>query len=219
MKAPKLKIGTACLLLAFILGTANLFSQVSTRDIFYSKEMVFYGLDFTRTKFVGRTEKGFDVLTEFELVNEYIPAWNRLVAIEPDRFDLKNAFWKNNIYYDLKPVEAKNKEIDPHGGLVDDNPHTITPIQIEAMVSSYPQGDKKEGLGLVFIVENFDKPNVIANYYVTFFDVSTKKILFCERMSGVPIGIGPRNYWAGSLKRVLADIREFKFRHWKNKFT
>jgi hypothetical protein len=195
------------LMLAVVLVPARIVAQRTINDVFNGKELVYFGMDFTRARFIGTPEQSFDIKpgNELEIVTKYIPEWNALVAREPERFDLKNAFGKPTIYYDLQPVTKKNAEITPTG-IMDLNPTSISDIQMEAMVSSYEEGEKKDGLGLVFIVENFDKPNQLATYYVTFFDVYSRKIILCEKVTGAPSGIGIRNYWAGSLKRVLAEF-------------
>jgi hypothetical protein len=111
-------------------------------------------------------------------------------------------------------VEKNNKAISPDD-VMTYNSHSISREEVSKIISKYDQGDKTEGLGLVFVVESFDKNIPYGAYWVTFFDIKTKKVLFTERCAGTPIGIGLRNYWAGSLKNVLTDIREQKFKMWK----
>ncbi|MBL7931607.1 MAG: hypothetical protein JNL60_06890 [Bacteroidia bacterium] len=87
--------------------------------------------------------------------------------------------------------------------------------KLPTMVKAYPEGDKKEGLGLVFIVESFDKSYHRGNYWIVFFDIQSRKILFSDYCSGSPSGFGLRNYWAGSLKHVLAEIQILRYNMWK----
>ena len=78
--------------------------------------------------------------------------------------------------------------------------------QVQGIIDSYRVPDDMQGVGLVFIAESYSKPNVKGAYYVTFFDISTKKVLITERMLGKPSGFGLRNYWAGSYNNVLKVI-------------
>jgi hypothetical protein len=204
------------LLAGFLILTGTCFGQLSSKDIFENHELVWYGLDFSQAKFVGKFDQGFgrNPVNEFEIINKYIPAWNSLVVVEPRNFDLENTFWKKTVYYDLKPVEALNAKIKPED-VYTYNSYTLDKGKLEPLIQSYADGDKKEGLGLVFVVESFNKPMLEASYWIIFFDIRTKKILLSERCAGKPSGFGLRNYWAGSLKRVLNDIRFYKFKAWK----
>jgi len=128
--------------------------------------------------------------------------------------DLKAAFRKTNIYYDIKPVETLNAKINPEG-VFTHNSHMIMKDKLPGMIKAYPEGDKKTGTGLVFIVESFDKSYRKGNFWVVFFDIQSRKILFSDYCSGIPSGFGLRNYWAGSLKHVLAEIQILRYNMWK----
>src|ERR1700758_4357905 len=122
------------------------FAQLTVRDVFNSNEVVWYGLDFSEAKFVGHFNEGFGVkpINEYELVNKYIPAWNHLVVMEPNAFDLKSAFCKRNIYYDMGPVESHNADIKMDG-LYTYNSYFLPKENIDKIIASYKEGDKKEG--------------------------------------------------------------------------
>lgn len=205
------------LILTILMVTFNLsYSQVNTKDVFTSKELVWYGLDFSNARFIGKFNHDFSSrpVSEYELINKYIPAWNSLVIMEPDNFDLKSAFRKKTVYNDLKPVSRKNEAIKEEG-IITLNSYSITKDRISQIVSSYAEGDKQEGLGLTCIVESFDKANGQGNFWIVFFDIKTRQVLFSERCSGAPVGFGIRNYWAGALKHVLKTIRYEKYELWK----
>jgi len=213
MKTFKTLLITAGLVLPF---PETNFAQLSANVIFTNNELVWYGLDFTGAKFIGKFNEGFDSrpTSANELISSYIPAWNRLVLEEPRNFNLKSTFRKTSIYYDIQPIESLNSKIKPEG-ILTYNSHMLHKDQLAAMVSAYPEGSRKEGLGLVFIVESFDKSYRKGNYWVVFFDIKTHKILFSDYCSSSPAGFGLRNYWAGSLKHVLGEIRFFRYDMWK----
>ncbi|MCW3070636.1 MAG: hypothetical protein JWO44_526 [Bacteroidetes bacterium] len=190
----------------------------TAKDAFNATEVVWYGLDFTKAKFVGQFDQGFGAMpaTGTDMRNKWIPQWNALIAKEPQNFKIKDAFRKDNVYYDLAPLNELNSKIDVDN-CMSFNPGKIERADIDAMVKKYGTGDKKEGIGLTFIVENFNKNMEMADVYVTFFDIATKKVLFTEKMSGKTIGVGMRNYWAGAIKNILKQIDGGEYKAWKAK--
>lgn len=191
-------------------------AQQTPAKVFSGSDLVWYGLDFTEARFIGKFEQGFDEnrVSGSDLINKYIPSWNKLVLEEPQNFDLKNSFRKTNIYYDIKPVESLNAKINSEG-ILTYNSYMLMKDKLPGMVKAYPEGEKKEGLGLVFIVESFDKSYRKGNFWIVFFDIQSRKILFSDYCSGTPAGFGLRNYWAGSVKRVLWEIQTLRYNIWK----
>ena len=85
----------------------TIYAQLREQDVFSKNEVVWYGIDFSKSKFIGSFEniKGAYPITAQEMINVYIPAWNDLFVNEPYNFDLENTFWKKSVYYDLKSVD------------------------------------------------------------------------------------------------------------------
>ena len=209
-----------------IILTLGVFTFVScmkaqvAKDVFSCKEIVWYGLDFSKAKFVGQFDQGMGAspASGSTMRSKWIPEWNALILKEPQHFDIKKAFRKDNVYNDVAPVNVVNSQMDIDNCMVF-NPGKIERNEIDAMVKKYKGGDKKEGVGLVFIIENFNKGAENADVYVTFFDIATKKVLICEKTSGKVIGVGMRNYWAGAIKAILKQIDKFDYQTWKSKYT
>lgn len=192
----------------------------SAKEVFSAKEIVWYGLDFTKAKFVGQFDQGFGAMpaTGSDMRNKWIPEWNTLIAKEPQNFDLKESFRKDNVYYDIAPVNEINSTIDVDA-CMSFNPGKIDKSDIDGMIKKYKGGDKKDGVGLVFIIENFNKGAEMADVYVTFFDIATKKVLVCEKVNGKVKGIGMRNYWAGAIKAILKQIGKTDYKSWENTYS
>ena len=74
------------------------------------------------------------------------------------------------------------------------------------------------GIGLVFIVETFSKPNEEGSIYVTFVNMGSKETLFSERLAAEPKGFGMRNFWAGCVYGVLTKMQKKEFANWKKKY-
>lgn len=202
------------LLSLLIIGGINLKAQ-DVSKVFSATEIVWFGMDFTKAKFVGQFDQGMGALpaTGGDMRNKWIPQWKSLIATEQQNFDFKKALAKESIYYDIASLNTLNSKINPDN-CMDVNPTKIEKSDINAMVKKYTSG-KKEGIGMVFIVENFNKGAQVADVYVTFFDIATKKILICEKMTGAAKGIGMRNYWAGAIKAIIKELGNGTFSSWK----
>jgi hypothetical protein len=183
--------------------------------VYSASEIVWFGMDFTKAKFVGQFDQGMGAMpaTGGDMKNKWIPQWNNLVASEQQNFDFKKALDKD-IYYDIATMNSLNSKIDPDK-CMDVNPGKISKADVEAAVKHYSSDNKKEGVGLAFLVENFNKGAQVADVYVTFFDIASKKVLICEKMSGAAKGIGMRNYWAGAIKTIIKDLGNGTFKSWK----
>ena len=193
--------------------------EPEAKKIFTSNEMVWFGLDFTKTHFVGSFDHGFGANSAngYDLRTKWIPAWNNLIVKEQYNFDLRRCFRKRYVYYDIASVDRLNDKLDPEQ-LLNYNETKIGKELIPEMVKKYTSSEKQNGLGLVFIIENFNKNTKKAGLYVTFFDIETRKVLLCEYMSGNPVGFGLRNYWAGAVKDILNWVDFYEYRKWKNRY-
>ena len=68
-------------------------------------------------------------------------------------------------------------------------------------------------------MEGMSKSKKGASMWVTFVDVTSKKILFTERVEGEGgMAFGFRNYWAVPIRDVIEDIKKKKYAEWKSKY-
>lgn len=193
-------------------------AQNKEGDVFTKDEIVWIGLDFSKAKLVGQFDQGAGVMpaTGSDIKVKYIPAWNMLILNEQKKYNIGKAFRKIKVFNDIGIVEKSNSAIDvdnliTYNDYKFDNSNTT----IQEIISGYSRGEKADGIGLVFIIESFNKPAERASLYVTFFDIATKKVLFTEKMIGKPGGFGLRNYWAGSIKNILNQIDDRAYKVWK----
>ncbi len=195
MKKTMIAFFAACLL------SFSLISQ-NTADFANEKDWTWFGIDYTNCYFIGPID--FPNLTDLE---SKISAWNELVVVERAKYIEKTLKGRKISYY-TDMVKDLNSEIDVKSRLSDDDfksTHMESPM-IQEIVSKYSIPEEMTGVGLVFIAESYSKPNVQGAYYVTFFDIATKKVLSTERMLGKASGFGLRNYWANSYYVVLKAI-------------
>jgi hypothetical protein len=204
--------------LSLLIGCISITKAQDAKTVFSANEIVWFGLDFSKAKFVGAFDQGMGLgpATGSDIKNKYALGWNELIAKEQPKFDLRKTFRKDNVIYDLKSINEINKNMNADDIMVY-NEGKIEQAEITAMVKKYTPDVKKEGVGLSFIVENFNKNTQMADVYVTFFDIASKKLLFTEKVSGKAMGVGMRNYWAGSIKDILKKIEENEYKNWKTK--
>mgnify|MGYP007112378783 FL=1 len=206
------------LVLVSFFVTLSLSAQKTVADVFAPGEVVWYGLDFSNARFIGIFGSGSG--SGEDIRDNLMPAWNSLIVLEPAKYDMGKTFVKEPVINYLDAVGEINANIDA-SNLIDINPFKFESPEelIASAVSQYNYGEKDSGLGLVFIVESFDKARVEASLYVTFFDISTKEVLLTERMTGKPVGFGLRNHWGGGIYNILKQIQASAFKDWQTKYN
>lgn len=203
--------------LAIILSFVTISKSQNKSDIFTTKTLVWYGLDFSKAKLVGTfSEMGSaGMKSGLDMKTKYFKGWNDLFFSESKKFNLQKTFRKDDIKFDLSVIENRNSQVDENS-ILGYNTITLTNDDIQNIVSSY-NSNAKEGIGLVFIVENFNniKSDAFASIFVTFFDINSKKVLLTDKLVTKPAGIGLRNYWAGAIYKMLKEIEEQKYNQWR----
>lgn len=114
-------------------------------------------------EFVGQFDQGMGALpaTGIDMKNKWVHQWNSLVATEQQNFDLRKTLGKE-IYYEIVGMNTLNSKMDPEK-CMDVNPGVIEKTEIAKMVKKYSSSKKKDGIGLAFIVENFNKGTQMAD--------------------------------------------------------
>ncbi|MBN2275267.1 MAG: hypothetical protein JXK95_13105 [Bacteroidales bacterium] len=158
-------------------------------------DIIWFGVDFTMAKFTLVPED------PEVIVSKYLPAINKVIIMEPEKYNIREYFDKVNVTNSIDQAIENNAEIDP-STLVISNEYKLDPEKINDVLKKYttPEGS---GTGLIFIAENLNKATNFGSYYVTFFDIATKKIIDSRRMKGKTGGIGFRNFWASTVYNVM----------------
>jgi len=198
----------------------SILSQNTAKEIFSFNTVVWYGLNFTKAKMIGQFDQamGAGAASGNDLKNKWIPAWNSIILTEPKNFKIKEAFKKDEVFYDIAANEKLNANINSEE-LMTFNSYKFDDAQktVKEIVSKLKGGERTEGIGVTFIVESFNKSLDEAVFYVTVFDIKTKNILIIEKIIGKPVGIGLRNFWAGAVKHVIKQITTDYYKIWKSK--
>ena len=70
----------------------------------------------------------------------------------------------------------------------------------------------------MFVVEEIIKTQEQEGFWVTFVDLSTKQVLFTERMAGAGAGFGFRNHWARPLNAGISLMKS-RYGTWKKRLA
>jgi len=196
----KLFILTALILAGY---SGKLFAQ-DVNSVFSTKEIVWFGVDFSNVKLVG-TSTDFANLNDIR--DKQFNAINNLFISEPEKYDPKKAFKKDKVTNDFSVVEKRNISMDIDKLLVQTE-NTLSKETIEGMIKEYTPKEATSGIGACFVMENLIKTekDSHATLYTVFFDIATKKVLICEKTSSVAGGFGFKNFWA---KTVFMTLDKF----------
>lgn len=202
-------------ILAFSCMTRMAVSQ-SMNDIFDKNTTVTWlGLDLSKAKLIGDREK-YGSSSDVKYLME---AWNNLIVNEPEKYDVAGAIHKTKVENAIDATKNKNTEVDPAELFSDksaDHMH-LKPSDVEEIVSGYDFGTLS-GIGLMFVVESFNKINEQGSAYVTFINLDSREVMFTERLTAPPRGFGMRNYWAGSVYEMLNKMKKKEFEMWRKKY-
>lgn len=191
------------LIILFISLHISAFSQ-GEQQVAQADEITYVGLDFTQAVVIGES------VTGEELVNKFFRAWNNVVYSEESKYDFAKTFKKKNVKRDISYISKINDQRDPEDVVAYEN-QTITEDELVQHINSYEI--EGSGVGLVFVVENFNKLEEEGTMWVTFFDMDTKKVLMAKHMSGDAGGFGMKNFWARTVYNVLNNSKK-KYKKW-----
>ncbi len=180
--------------------------------VFNSNECTWLGLDFSKAKMIG--SEGFT--DPYQIKNRFFDSWNQLFLSEAEKYNIGETFRKDQVTNYLDVVKKRNEMVNIDD-LVIDHEYNLTEDDIKSMVGGYDLGDNT-GLGLVFIVEAFDKNAEEGRFWVTFIDNDTKQVLLTKKLEGKAGGFGLRNYWAKSYYNVLKEIDKKQYKRWRAEY-
>ncbi len=178
---------------------------------FTCSEIIWYGLDFTHAKMLGT--HGFP--DAYEVRNKYFKDWNAVVIDEKEKYDLRKSFRKSSVIYSVTLVSKRNKNVSTQDLITNNISYSIPENKIQDIITAY-QTERNNGVGVVFIIESFNKFNRTATMHVVMFDIADRVVLVQDKITGKASGFGLRNYWVNSVYRVLNKIDKTYYNKWLN---
>ena len=175
--------------------------------VFSADSLVFFGVDYSRVKLIGDHGNVSGSTMPLDHIRDtYFNSINEVVMNEQKKFNFEKATDGKKISYDFTSVLAANKsaKTDDMKAITATKPLDLNVVA--EMVKDYSSSAAKGSVGMVLIVDQMNKFEEAAYFYVTFFDTDSKKLLFTAYVKGKAGGFGYRNYWAGAIASVVKDM-------------
>jgi len=200
-------------LILFLFVLMMFTSQAQTAgDVFNkSTNITWLGLDFTGAHFVGDNY----TWQNGQHIEQVIESINNLLIKEAPKYNVAKALDKPETNNQLQVTLNHNKKLklddllsDPKGALGESD--------IQEIINMYDFEGQK-GIGVIFNIELFDKTAEQAVMWITFVNMDTKQVLFTEKSTQKPGGIGLRNYWASTVYKSIKYIED-NHKKWSKKY-
>jgi len=181
-------------------------------DFLKEREVTWLGIDFSKATF---TKKGFDMPND--VLQLYCNEWNALIISDQKKYDIRVAFRKPIVHFDLSFVKKQNKlhkgdtpirDVVRIENLLDENiiSHYIRLIPLPAL-SKY---------AILFMVESFDNTIKKGSVWVVVFHSNTKELVLCEEFKETPSGFNTKSYWARVFYNMFFNISRTAYLRWEH---
>ena len=157
-------------------------------EIFYRQDMVFYGFDMTYLKLSNERKLGHSMEIAQNYYEDFHNVLTHMLPIE----DIRHLMDKGSLFLG-KTVFPNYRSMSYQDFVVSGN-YCIPFNDLKKIVKSYVLTEKS-GMGMVIVLENFNKEREYSLIWVTFFDINTREILFAAEVSGKSGGSGMAKHW------------------------
>jgi Caspase domain len=203
-----------CVSAATILLMLALSAKAQSSDNIFDPKlpMTWLGLDFSKAKFIGPTRD----FGPSEKHKELMASWNGLLDKEQDKFNVKRFFKKQNVTLDFSLTNKNNGPLDIASMIIEKSEgekQLLEEKNIREIVSNYDFSGLR-GLGLMFVVESFDKTKGKSNVWITFINLNTQEVILTERKFGSPMGASLRSFWVNSILNMMERISRKDWDTW-----
>lgn len=183
------------------------------------RNITFLGMDFSMIKLIGDFTEALGVGTDAndQTKNAYFKSWNNLVSGERDKYDIKKMVNNKSITADIENVMKMNNatKVDDLTGYKEPNYSTQA---IAEHAKLYNTATNK-GLGVVLLMECFNRNDNKATIQLLVVDLATKEIVMIKKLETNPRGSGLRNYWAGSIYEAFKEAEKNFVKVWKTEYN
>jgi len=183
--------------LVFISLTA---SNQTVMDVARSNTITWYGIDFSKAKFIGFER----FITPDLLKDVLIKQWADATA----KTNFSSKYHIKEVKIDINSAQKHNDAIEKKN-LLTSTFYELSTESIQRLVSGYETSG--EGYGFVFIVESFEKSTEKVYVYVCYFNEKDKNIVSMRRYIGKASGIGVENHYEGAIDDIIQySSKDFK---------
>lgn len=194
------------LIFIFLLSASFAWAQEKI-NIFETKTMTFYGLDFTHAKFIG-TKK---LPNPEDLVHKYYPQWYNMFMADESDVEIGGSYKKKEVFYDTM-IYSRNAKIDTKT-IITDQEYSLNRSDINEYLLSYAIPNKS-GLGMVYLVEALNASEKHLSIWITFFDIKTGEVLLTEPIRAKGNGRKFKYWWKNAFLELFDDSSK-DYKAWK----
>ncbi len=168
-------------------------------EVFFRQDIVFYGYDLTYLRLSNPKKIG----ESMRLVQNYFNDWNNELLDKVGINELKKWMAKPHMLSGT-PIFQNYYKRD-FNNFVEYGNFCISFDDLQKIVNSYVLNETK-GIGMVINLVNFNKDKEYSMQWVTFFDISTREILFAVLTTGNAGGGGMVGHWASGVEKGVRQI-------------
>ncbi len=187
-----------------LFAPASLKGQASESDVFdKSSKALWMGLDLSHFKI-----RGTDV--EPGELREHMIEWNTLLIKEQEKYDPSKYFVKDCVTTNIDPALKTIEKIEPKDRIAEGltEKHRLEEGTVEEIAKGYAQKDAEQSLGIVFVMEEFNKVKEHGTMWACFIDLSSGKLLKKYHFQTEPGGFGRTNYWARTYYNAMTECKK-----------
>lgn len=168
-------------------------------DVFFREDLVYYGYDLTYLKLSNHKKIGQSA----NLIQDYFNEWNRVFNDQVGIVQLKK--WMDKPYMLMGTPVFQNYYKRDFNGFVEYGNYCISFDDLQKIINSYVLNET-QGIGMVINLVNFNKDREYSMQWVTFFDISTREIIFAVLTTGNASGGGMVGHWAAGVEFGVRNI-------------
>lgn len=171
----------------------------NTGRLFHSDTIVYYGLDFTKAIYTFPDKVG-----EEKANQKFFAAWISYfeALIRPE--DILVKLLKKNQASRFNPISIQYNYTNISPPWISEKCFSLTIDSLSRHIKAYSIRETS-GIGFVINVENLNMSHKYVSAYFTFFDISTKDILWTVKVKGTPGGSGYSTFWAIGIYNALKE--------------
>jgi len=181
-------------------------------DFLKEREVTWLGVDFSKATF---TRKGFDIPND--ILQLYLNEWNALIISDQKKYDIRVAFRKPIVHFDLSLIKKQNKLHKGDAPIRDvvrmENLLNTNIIANHIRETSIVEASK---YALFFMVESFDSNIKKGSVWVVVFKSNSKELVLCEKFTETPSGFSVKSYWARVFFNIFFNISRTAYLRWEH---
>ena len=181
-------------------------------DFLKEREVTWLGIDFSKATF---TRKGFDIPND--VLQLYLNEWNALIISDQKKYDIRVAFRKPIVHFDLSLTKKLNKLHKGDAPIRDvvrmENLLNTNIISNHIRQASIIYTSK---YALFFMVESFDSILKKGSVWIIVFKSDTKELVLCEKFTETPSGFSVKSYWARIFFNIFFNISRTAYLRWEH---